>query len=157
VKLMRNSAFMGTVAITLILSIYFVFVADRAFAFLSADAGVAKALGTAMLVLPVIGVWFLVHELRLGSTVQKMADRLDAEGRLPIHDGDTKPGGKLTREAAEAVFEVASRQVEFAPKDWAAWFHLAFAYDAAGERAQARKSLRQAADLFRAERKRATR
>lgn len=153
---MRNSAFMGAVAITLILSIYFVFVADRAFAFISADAGVAKALGAAMLVLPVIGVWFLVHELWLGSTVQKMANRLDAEGRLPVHDGETKPSGKLTREAAEAVFDVASRQVEFAPNDWASWFHLAFAYDAAGERSQARKSLRHAADLFRAERKRST-
>lgn len=152
-KLMRNPAFMAAVAITVILAIYFVLVARHALLFLESEELIAKALGLAMLVLPFIGAWFLIHEFRLGTTVQQMADTLDGEGRLPIHDGETKPSGKLTRESAEAVFEVASRQVEDAPTQWSAWFHLAYAYEAAGERAQARKSLRHAADLFRAERK----
>lgn len=150
---MRNRAFLGSVAIATILVVYFVLVASRAFLFLGSDALAAKGIGVAMLVLPVIGAWFLVNEFRLGTSVQQMADRLDAEGRLPIHDGETKPSGRLTRESAEAVFEVASRQVEETPKEWSAWFHLAYAYEAAGERSQARKTLRYAADLYRAERK----
>lgn len=150
---MRNKGFLAAVSITVILSLYFVLVANQAFLFLQADALAAKGIGTAMLVLPAIGVWYLIHEFRLGSTVQQMADTLDREGRLPIHDGETKPSGKLTRESAEAVFEVAERLIESSPRDWSAWFHLAYAYEAAGERSQARKTLRYASDLYRAERK----
>jgi hypothetical protein len=154
---MRNRAFLGAVAIAAILIIYFGLVANRAFLFLGSDELVAKGIGAAMLILPIIGVWFLVHEFRLGTSVQQMADQLDREGRLPIHDGETKPSGRLTRESAEAVFEVASRQVEDAPDSWVSWFHLAYAYEAAGERSQARKALRHAADLYRADSKSANR
>jgi hypothetical protein len=150
-NVMRNPAFLAAVAITAILSIYFVMVANHAFLFLGSDEWAAKGIGGAMLVLPVIGAWYMVHEFRLSTTVQKMANHLEREGRLPLHEGETKPSGKLTRESAEAVFEVASAKVEDAPTDWASWFHLAYAYDAAGERSQARKSLRHAADLFRAQ------
>src|SRR6188768_2262022 len=104
-KLMRNSAFLAAVAITVILAIYFALVANHAALFLQSDELIAKGIGAAMLVLPFIGAWFLIHEFRLGTAVQKMADTLDREGRLPIHDGETKPSGKLTRESAEAVFE----------------------------------------------------
>lgn len=152
-RLMRNSAFLAVIAITAILAIYFVMVANRAFLFLGSEELAAKGIGAAMLVLPLIGAWYLVNEFRLGTTVQKMANHLEREGRLPVHDGETKPSGKLTRESAEAVFEVASRQVEESPNDWSSWFHLAYAYEAAGERSQARKSLRHAADLYRKERK----
>lgn len=150
---MRNRGFLAAVSITAILGLYFGLVANHAFLFLQADELIAKAIGAAMLVLPFIGVWYLVHEFRLGTTVQRMADTLDAEGQLPAHDGETKPSGKLTRESAEAVFAVASRRVEEAPAQWSSWFHLAYAYDAAGERAQARKTLRYAADLYREDRK----
>lgn len=150
---MRNKAFLAAVSITAILVLYFGLVANHAFLFLNSDELVAKGIGAAMLVLPFIGTWYLVHEFRLGASVQRMADTLERSGSLPIHEGETKPSGKLTREAAEAVFESASRQVEGAPGEWSAWFTLAYAYDAAGERSQARKSLRYAADLFRAERK----
>lgn len=152
-SVMRNTAFLATIAITAILAVYFVMVANRAFLFLAADELAAKGIGASMLVLPLIGVWYLIHEFRLGTTVQKMANHLEREGRLPIHDGETKPSGKLTRESAEAVFEVASRQVEATPQHWSSWFHLAYAYEAAGERSQARKSLRHAADLYRKERR----
>ncbi len=106
-----------------------------------------------MFILPALGVWWLVHEWKLGATVQRMADVLDREGRLPIHDGETLPSGKLTDDAAAAVFEVAQRGVEEAPDDWAAWFHVAYAYEANRDRPMARKALRHAADLFRAERR----
>lgn len=131
-------------------------VAGRAVLLLRDDNLVAVGLGAGLLVLPVLGVWWLVHEWRLGTTVQAMSDRLESQGRLPIHDGETLPGGKLTEDAAAAVFEVARRGVEEAPESWAAWFHVAYAYEANRDRQMARRALRHAADLFRAER-RATR
>jgi hypothetical protein len=102
-----------------------------------------------MLVLPAIGVWWLAHEWRTGTAVQRMADELERQGRLPIHDGETDARGRLTTPAQEAVFEVARRNVDDHPDDWAAWFHVAYAYEASGDRAMARKSLRHAGDLYR--------
>lgn len=148
-KLFRKGPFLAAVALTTLVALYFAFVAQRAVWFLQSTSVTGKALGAALIVLPLIGVWYLANEWRLGATVQAMANRLDAQDRLPLHDGARTASGRLTDEAAQAVYEVAARGVEEAPNDWAAWFHLGFAYDAAGERALARTSLRHAADLYR--------
>jgi hypothetical protein len=148
-KLLRTPAFLAAGAISMIVLMYFGLVADRAFILLGTDDMAAKGLGAALLVFPVIGVWWMLHEWRLGTTVQRMANVLEDEGRLPIHDGATLPSGRLTVDAAEAVFEVAQRGVDDRPDDWRAWFHVAYAYEAVHERSHARQALRQAADLFR--------
>ncbi len=148
---MRRPAFLAATAVTALLGLYIALVAGRAVVLIRDDAWIAKALGLLFFVLPVIAVWYLVNEWRLSMTVQRMASRLEAEGRLPLHDGEQSPSGRLTEQAAADVYEVARRGVELAPEDWAAWFHLAFAYDAAKERGEARRALRYAAQLFRQE------
>ena len=150
-RLIRQPAILAAASISMVLLLYFLLVADRAFILLTTPELAARGFGAGLLVLPVLGVWWMVHEWRLGTTVQKMADTLDLEGRLPIHDGETMPSGRLTDEAAEAVFEVAKRNVELHPDEWAAWFHVAYAYEAARDRPMARKALRHAAELFRAQ------
>jgi hypothetical protein len=145
---------LAAASISMVLALYLMLVASRAIALISTPEVAARGFGVGLLVLPVIGVWWMVHEWRLGTTVQRMADILDREGRLPIHDGETMPSGRLTDDAAQAVFEVARRGVEERPEDWAAWFHVAYAYEAARDRSMARKALRHAADLFRVERHR---
>lgn len=140
----------------MILMLYFALVADRALLLVASDSPAAKGMGAALFVFPTIGVWWLAHEWRLGSTVQRMSTILDQEGRLPVHDGETLPNGRLTPAAAEAVFEMAHRAVDAAPDDWRSWFHVAYACEALRDRPMARKALRSAADLFRAE-QRATR
>jgi len=151
-KLIRTPAFLVTSSITMILLLYFGLVANRAFVLLATEDLFAKILGVVMLVFPVIGVWWMVREWRIGTTVQRMVDALEGEGRLPLHDGEMLPSGRLTEDAADAVFEVARRGVEDRPNDWRAWFHVAYAYEAVRERPQARKALRHAADLFRRDR-----
>ena len=153
----RNPGFLAAVALTVIVALYFAFVANLAFAFVRAPELAAKGLGLAMLVLPLVGAWWLFHEWRLGITVQRMASQLDREGRLPLHDGETDRTGRLTEEAAEAVFEVARRTAEESPEDWVAWFHVAHAYEANRDRKMARSSMRHAAELYRADRKAARR
>ncbi len=152
-RLFRQPAFLAAVAMTVLLAMYFAFVAQYAVAFVMAEAWAAKALGLALLVLPAIGLWYVIVEWRLGTTVQRMADVLEAEGGLPLHDGEREPHGRLTDAAAEAIFEVARLEAEHSPDDWRAWFRVAWAYDANRDRSMARKSLRHAADLFRAERR----
>lgn len=153
-RLIRTPGFMLAISLTLVLLLYFGLVADRAFLLLQTGEAVGRGLGIALVILPAIGVWYLIHEWHMGSTVQKMANVLEDEGRLPIHDGATLPSGRLTDDAAEAVFEVARRAVDDRPDDWRAWFHVAYAYEAARDRPLARKALRHAADLFRRDRSR---
>lgn len=147
--LLRQKGFLAAVATSTIVALYFAFVAERAFVFIGTSDPVAKAIGVALLLFPGLGAWWLLHEWRLGTAVQRMADELEGEGRLPIHDGDQDARGRLTSEAQEAVFDVARRGVDLRPDDWAAWFHVAYAYEAAGDRSMARKSLRHAAVLYR--------
>lgn len=147
--LLRRPVFLAAAAMCALVALYFVLVAGRAFMFIQTDDPVARVLGAALLVLPVIGVWWLIHEWLTGIVVQRMANELERQGRLPIHDGETDARGKLTESAQDGVFEVARRSVDARPDDWAAWFHVAYAYDASGDRSMARKSLRHAGDLYR--------
>ncbi|MFN3867163.1 MAG: hypothetical protein ACK4MD_10685 [Demequina sp.] len=149
----RNPAFLAAVAITVIVALYFAFVADFAFAFLLADELAARGLGAALLVLPLVGAWWLFHEWRMGITVQRMSSQLEREGRLPVHAGERSAAGRLSEEAADAVYQQARRGAEDRPEDWRAWFHVGYAYDENRDRSAARKALRYAADLYRAERK----
>ncbi len=153
----RNPAFLAAVAITVIVALYFVFVANYAFAFLQADELLARGLGAALLVLPLVGAWWLYQEWRLGITVQQMSSQLDREGRLPVHAGERSPSGRLTEDAAAAIYETARRDVEDTPDDWVAWFHVGYAYEANRDRPAARRALRHAADLYRADRRAARR
>ncbi|WP_082097537.1 hypothetical protein [Demequina silvatica] len=150
-SVMRRPAFLAAVATTVLLALLVGVVANIAFALLQTPGVIAKLMGALVLVLPVIAVWFLVNEWRTGITVQRMATRLEAEGGLPLHDGARDAHGRLTDEAAQDLYEVARTGVELEPQSWAAWFHLAFAYEAVKEKAEARKALRHAATLFRAQ------
>ena len=148
-RTIRQPAFLAAVSITVLVALYFAFVAQRAVMFLQSGDSVGRAIGAALLVLPLIGAWYLINEWRLGVVVQRMANRLEVDGRLPAFDGATRPSGRLADEAAKDAYETAAREVDLYPEDFGAWYRLAFAYDAAGDRGMARKSLRHAADLFR--------
>ena len=148
-KLLRNPAFLAAIATTILLALYIGLVAQRALILLGSDALAGRLMGAALLVLPLIGAWYLLKEWRLGTTVQRMSTRLEEQGRLPVFEGAVSASGRLSDAAAEEAVSFASREVELAPGDWAAWFQVAWAYDAAGDRRQARKCLRYAADLFR--------
>ena len=147
---MRNRAFLAAAATSSIVALYFALVAGRALVFISPRPA-RKGLGIALLVIPLIGAWWLFHEWRLGAAVQGMADALEREGRLPVFEGEGCSRTRHVRSARRA-FEIARREVELQPDDWAAWFHVAFAYDAAGDRTMARKSFRHAATLYGADR-----
>ncbi|GAB3688252.1 hypothetical protein GCM10028814_29620 [Angustibacter aerolatus] len=51
------------------------------------------------------------------------------------------------RAAADAAFARYRAETEAAPDDWAAWYRLALAYDAAGDRRRARRATRTAIAL----------
>ncbi|MBC7292458.1 MAG: hypothetical protein H5T83_14140 [Actinotalea sp.] len=137
----------GALLLSALLVLYIVAVAGRGLALVRTGEPVAVVLGLGVLVLPALGAWVLVREWRMGVAVQRMADELERQGRLPVDDLPRSPGGRIDRAAADAAFTAAQAEVEADRDDWAAWFRLAFAYDAAGDRRRARESLRTAARL----------
>lgn len=133
----------------LLLLLYVVLVGQRAVLFLSTGEPVAIALGVALLVLPLLGLFALVVELRFGLRTQQIVAQLAAEGGLPVDDVPRRTSGRYEREAADAAFPAYKTAVEAAPDDWRAWFRLGLAYDACGDRRRARQALRWAIKLRR--------
>ena len=107
----------------------------------------AVALGLGVLLLPLLGGWAVWREVQFGLATQHLAQELAAAGRLPVDDLPRRPSGRVDRDAAMAAFEGHRREVERRPEDWAAWYSLATAYDAAGDRRRARAAARRAIAL----------
>lgn len=147
---MKRSGLLGALALTALLAVYVVLVASRAVSLARTGEPIGVALGIALMVLPLLAAWFIVREWRLATDVQRMADELAADGALPVDDLPRSPGGRIDRVAARAAFAGARIEAEENGGDWAAWFRLGFAYDAAGDRRRARECLRRASALHRA-------
>lgn len=136
---------------SVLLMLYFVFAGVRAFALLATGTPIAVAMGVALLVLPIIGVWALARELLFGVQSAAMIDQLDAEDRLPDDLGEAGPTGKPDRDVADAVFSRYRDEAEAQPENWRSWARLGIAYDACGDRTRARRAIRAAISLKRNE------
>ena len=114
-------------------------------------------LGIGVLLFVSVGAVLLYSEVRFGVDTQRLGERLAREGGLPQvpEDAERLPSGRLTRDAADALFEQRRAEVEAAPDDWRAWFRLGTAYGDARDTARGRTAMRRAVRLERAERDRA--
>lgn len=135
---------LGAVVMAVLLAIYLVFAVQYALVLIGVGEPVAIGLGVALLVLPVLGAALIAAEIVFGVRAERLARRLEAEGALPEERLPLTPSGRVDREAAEEAFPRYRKAVEAAPEDWRAWFRLALAYDAAGDRRRARWATRQA-------------
>ncbi|WP_235780416.1 hypothetical protein [Sinomonas notoginsengisoli] len=144
-----NKVKIGVAAVTLLLVFYLVVTFDRARILMMDPQPVAKAIGAGYLVLPIVGAWALVRELSFGARLERMGRELAAEGGLPEDTLPRTPGGRIVRSAADADFGVYRTDAEAAPEDWRSWYRLGLAYDASGDRRQARAAMRRAIALHR--------
>lgn len=108
---------------------------------------VAVVLGVGVLLLPLVAAWAVWREISFGLATGRLARVLDAEGGLAVDDLPRRPSGRVDRAAADAAFEGFRTDVEQHPSDWRAWYRLATAYDAAGDRRRARSAARRAIAL----------
>ncbi len=76
----------------------------------------AKAIGAAYLVLPVIGAWALIRELLFGARTEQMAKVLEAEGGLPVDNLPRTPAGRIVRAAADAGIREVPRRGRSRPR-----------------------------------------
>lgn len=132
----------AALVICVLLALYLVLISARAVEFIQTGEILAVVIGFALFVLPVIGVFSLLAEVRFGIRTEQIVKQLEGEGALPVDDLPRRASGRFVRENADAEFPVYAQAVEQAPDDWRAWFRLGLAYDACGDRRRARRSIR---------------
>jgi Flp pilus assembly protein TadD len=132
------------VVLVLALAAYFVIIGYRGVYLIGEHKLSLKVLGVAVLVLPLVGIWVVVAEIRFGQATQRLAEQLDAEDAAPEIELPRLPSGRVDRRAADAAFLERKAEVEADPGNWRGWYRLALAYDAAGDRKRAREAMRQA-------------
>lgn len=138
--------------IVLALGVYFVVLGRRAFDLISDGRAGMVALGVAVLVLPIMGVWMIFSTLRSAFAHDRLAHRIAEEGLELDTDGlARRPSGRFERDAADALFADVKREWEAAPDDWRSNYRLARAYDVAGDRRRAREIMKRAVALEHAE------
>ncbi|SJN40808.1 putative membrane protein [Mycetocola reblochoni REB411] len=135
---------MGAGVLAVLLLVYLVVAGQRAVMLIATGEPVAVAMGVALLVLPLVGVWALVREWRFGVQAERLGVRLEREGALPEEELPVRASGRVDRDAADGVFPRYRAAVDAPGADWRDWFRLALVYDAAGDRRRARAAVRRA-------------
>lgn len=132
-----------------LLLLYLVLVMQQAFRFMAVDEPISKAIGIALIVLPLVGLWALVVEVIFGFRSSRLGRKLAEVGGLPMQDLPRLPSGRVERSAADAEFGQYQSEAEAAPERWESWYRLGLAYDACGDRRRGRGAIRKAIQLER--------
>ncbi|MEU0970891.1 hypothetical protein ABZ357_37815 [Streptomyces sp. NPDC005917] len=130
-----------------VLVFYFVLVGSRGVMLIQTGTALTVTFGVAVLILPVIGLWFLWKNTQFVRKANALAAELDAEGGLPVDELKRTPGGRIDRDSADEVFAKRKAETETAPEDWRSWFRLAVAYHDARDTPRARKAMQRAIAL----------
>lgn len=142
-----SKAKIGAIIMVVLLGAYLVVMVNRGWILLTDPEPIAKVMGVALFVLPVIAVWAIVRELFFGASMERLAKILEEEGGLPPDNLPRTPGGRIIREEADKEFEKYRAEAEADPDNWRSWFRLSCAYDASGDRKRARSTMRKAIKL----------
>ncbi|MFJ6481877.1 MULTISPECIES: hypothetical protein [unclassified Streptomyces] len=130
-----------------VLVVYFVLVGSRGLMLIEHGTLLTVTFGVAVLILPVIGVWFLWQNTRFVTRANHLATELEAEGGLPVDELERDAYGRILRDSADEVFARRKAETEDAPGDWRSWFRLAVAYHDARDTPRARKAMQRAIAL----------
>lgn len=137
------SAKIWALVMTALAVIYVVLLGQKAVLLILDDSWVAKAMGLALLVLPIVAAWAILTEVKFGID----AERLAKTNSLPELQLELRPSGRATKESAQVEFERIKALVSQDLENWELWFRLGECYDASGDRKLARKSIRKAIKL----------
>ena len=139
----------AALVMTGLLVLYLALAMQYAFVLIGTRVPAGVAMGIALLVIPLIGAWAIVLELRFVMRGERLLKLLGAEGGLPLDDLPRLPSGRPDPSAADKEFMQFRDAVEREPTSWRAWLRLGLAYDASGDRRRARWATREAIRLER--------
>ena len=137
------SAKIWALVMTALAVIYVVLLGQKAVLLILDNNWVAKAMGFALLVLPIVAAWAILTEVKFGID----AERLAKSNSLPELQLELRPSGRATKESAQVEFDRIKLLVSQDLENWELWFRLGECYDASGDRKLARKSIRKAIKL----------
>lgn len=146
---MKQNAKLGAALMGLLTLIYTALLANTGITLLLVDEPVAKVMGALILVFPVFSLWVTIREFVFGVQVERLAAKIEREGKWPHFAFEYRPSGRPTRESADRVFAVYAKAAQENPENPIAWFSLGLAYDAAADRGRARSAMRKALALSR--------
>ena len=144
----RDARQTGHTASAVALLFYFVLAGDRGILLIADGRPVTVAFGVAVLVLPLIGAWFLWHTTAVRPA--RGAARAGAGGRgRPAggRAGAARPAAGSTRTRPTRWSSRRQAETEAGPDDWRDWFRLAVAYFDARDTPRARKAMQRAIAL----------
>ena len=124
-----------------VLAVYLGFAFSRGLDLLKADSAAVKLLGFCVLVLPVLGSWLVIREVRFGFKSTNMGQQVPEQ---------LLPSGEIKARSLQAdeYLEGAVERTKEAQDEWQNWFCVAIGYDLVGERKLARESMQYAVELF---------
>lgn len=137
------SAKIWALVMTALAVIYVVLLGQKAVLLILDDNWVAKAMGLALLVLPIVATWAILTEVKFGIDAERLA-KSNSQPQLQL---ELRPSGRATKESAQLEFERIKALVSQDLENWELWFRLGECYDASGDRKLARKSIRKAIKL----------
>ena len=146
---MKQNAKLGAALMALLTLIYTALLANTGITLLLVDEAVAKIMGALILVFPIFSLWVTIREFVFGVQVEKLAAKIEREGKWPHFAFEYRPSGRPTRESADRVFTVYAKAAQENPENPITWFSLGLAYDAAADRGRARSAMRKALALSR--------
>lgn len=123
--------------------VYVLLLGQKAYLMILDESLVAKAMGLALLVFPLLAAWAILTEVKFGINAEKLA----RANTLPQLQFELRPSGRATKESAQIEFERIKQLVSQDLENWELWFRLGECYDASGDRKLARKSIRKAIKL----------
>ncbi len=129
----------GVMGVALLL--YVVAVGWLAVMFFASGTTPGVAMGVGLAILAPIGAWALGRELVFGFQADRLGRLLEAEGGMPDDEVSLTPSGRVIKEEAGAL---VAKYAAVADEGWRGQFRLGVVQDAAGQRAQARASIREA-------------
>ncbi|MFM6980893.1 MAG: tetratricopeptide repeat protein [Micrococcales bacterium] len=137
-----------TVLFTLmLLALYAITLGAQTVALFQSSSPIGIAMGTFLIFIPLLGIWGIAVEVRFGIRAEKLAKKIQDEGKWPNLDFETTPSGRPVKANALKVFDRIKEESQGHEDDYHSWFNLALAYDACGDRKRARACMRKAIKL----------
>lgn len=130
---------------------YLLIAGIRGLQFSGTGSMTAKIFAVSIFIISAISIALIAREILFGIRISRMSTILESESLLLRDDLPTTPSGQSDKIAADARFELISKEVEEFPESWRAWFRVALAYDESRDRKRARFAMRKAEKFFIAE------
>lgn len=144
-----SGAQIGVYMLLALMAIYLVAIAGIVWGLVTSGEVIGIVMGFALIVFPVVGVLFVIRDLRFVLQSNRLIERMAESGELPEDNLPRQNSGRPDRAAADAEFESWKDRVEANPGDWRNWVLLGLAYRASGDTPRARQALRRAIALER--------